>query len=85
MVAPANAASARVGAIFSGSVSVSNHFCTASVIHSAHRNLLLTAAHCLSRVGNAVFAPGYRDVLPLRHLADHPSVHHWWVEPERRL
>ncbi len=59
--APANAESNRVGALFSGSVTAGNHFCTASVIHSSTRNLLLTAAHCLSSAGNAQFAPGYRN------------------------
>ncbi|MGX4690822.1 trypsin-like serine peptidase [Streptomyces sp. JNUCC 63] len=37
-----------------------NHFCTASVVHSPNRNLILTAAHCLSG-GALVFVPGYRD------------------------
>ncbi|WP_316526290.1 trypsin-like serine peptidase [Kitasatospora brasiliensis] len=62
--APAPAAdreSATVGALFSGSVGAGNHFCTASVLHSAAGNLLLTAAHCLSSTDGVTFAPGYRD------------------------
>ncbi|WP_280718263.1 trypsin-like peptidase domain-containing protein [Kitasatospora sp. MAP5-34] len=59
--APANPESARVGALFSNTVSAGNHFCTASVVHSPTRNLLLTAAHCLSSPGGAVFVPGYRN------------------------
>jgi V8-like Glu-specific endopeptidase len=42
------------------------HFCTASVVHSARGNLLITAAHCLAGAsvqppGSVVFAPGYRN------------------------
>ncbi|WP_051969872.1 trypsin-like serine peptidase [Kitasatospora azatica] len=51
----------RVGALFTNSVSAGNHFCTASVVHSATRNLLLTAAHCLSSTTGVQFAPGYRN------------------------
>ncbi len=53
--------SAIVGALFSGSVAAGNHFCTASVLHSSTRNLLLTAAHCLNDTDGVTFAPGYRD------------------------
>jgi trypsin len=38
------------------------HFCSASVVHSAARDLVLTAAHCV--FGNGLgfeFAPGYHD------------------------
>ncbi|MFC8452382.1 trypsin-like serine peptidase [Kitasatospora sp. NPDC057223] len=59
--APADAASAKVGALFDGAVKSGKHFCTASVVHSPTRNLLLTAAHCLSSSGDITFAPGYRD------------------------
>ncbi|MFJ8626735.1 trypsin-like serine peptidase [Kitasatospora sp. NPDC093550] len=60
--APADAReTATVGALFSGSVAAGNHFCTASVLHSATGNLLLTAAHCLSSTDGVTFAPGYRD------------------------
>ena len=57
---------ARVGAIFKQDVSGS-HFCTASVVHSAGRNLLVTAAHCVhggkggSYSSDLVFVPDYRD------------------------
>ncbi|MFG2969036.1 trypsin-like serine peptidase [Streptomyces sp. NPDC048288] len=64
-VVGATAESARVGALFSadktGSLS-GNHFCTASVVHSRQRDLLVTAAHCVdSDDGSLVFVPGYRD------------------------
>ncbi|WP_406437492.1 trypsin-like peptidase domain-containing protein [Streptomyces sp. NBC_00631] len=59
--------SARVGALFgadkAGSLS-GNHFCTASVVHSPQRDLIITAAHCIDGEGDAtglVFVPGYRD------------------------
>lgn len=53
---------ARVGALFSGDLE-GGHFCTASVVRSGGRDLILTAAHCLSGGGDTdvVFAPGYRD------------------------
>lgn len=57
-VAAAGSQSARVGALFDGS----HHYCTASVVRSPRRNLIVTAAHCLG--GNRddiVFVPGYRD------------------------
>jgi V8-like Glu-specific endopeptidase len=59
-------ASPRVGALFEHDAS-GNHFCTASVVASPGRNLLITAAHCLSdgKGGgyhqDIVFIPGYRD------------------------
>ncbi|MFF3613845.1 trypsin-like peptidase domain-containing protein [Streptomyces sp. NPDC002580] len=61
--AAANSRSARVGALFHGSAASGGsggHFCTASVVHSAGRDLLLTAAHCLDGDGALSFAPGYR-------------------------
>ncbi|TCK24930.1 trypsin-like serine peptidase [Pseudonocardia endophytica] len=70
--APADAqtAAARypaVGALFSGTADdPGDHFCTASVVSSPARNMLMTAAHCVSdgdgsppRTG-IVFAPGYQ-------------------------
>lgn len=58
----------RVGALFvQGSTSTGNHFCTASVVDSPGRDLLITAAHCISGGKNGgyqkniVFIPGYRD------------------------
>ncbi|WP_441250268.1 trypsin-like serine peptidase [Kitasatospora sp. McL0602] len=60
--APANAESSRVGALFTGTVSAGNHSCTASVLHSTTKNLVLTAAHCVSATPDGLlFAPGYRD------------------------
>ncbi|MGW3039219.1 trypsin-like serine peptidase [Kitasatospora sp. NPDC001159] len=53
--------SSIVGALFSGSVAAGNHFCTASVLHSATGNLLLTAAHCITSTDGVTFVPGYRD------------------------
>ncbi|MET9000636.1 trypsin-like peptidase domain-containing protein [Amycolatopsis sp. NPDC004169] len=53
--APAPAAASAVGALFAGG----SHFCSASVVHSAAGDLVLTAAHCV-RDGMS-FAPGYHD------------------------
>ncbi|GAA2265278.1 MULTISPECIES: trypsin-like serine peptidase [Kitasatospora] len=60
-VAPVSDESSRVGALYSGSAPSGNHFCTASVVHSGSKNLLLTAAHCASNTDNLYFAPGYRN------------------------
>jgi V8-like Glu-specific endopeptidase len=64
-VAPATAQSARVGAIFGAdrrAKLAGGHFCTASVVHSPRRDLIVTAAHCLDGdSGDLVFVPGYRD------------------------
>ncbi|MQS14015.1 trypsin-like peptidase domain-containing protein [Streptomyces kaniharaensis] len=59
--APVTPESVTVGVLFTGSVPAGNHFCTASVVHSPTRNLLLTAAHCLNTTDTVTFAPGYRD------------------------
>ncbi|MEW2163268.1 trypsin-like serine protease [Streptomyces sp. NPDC007084] len=62
--AAVNARTARVGALFHGdaaSEGAGGHFCTASVVHSAGRDLVLTAAHCLDSGRAMSFAPGYRD------------------------
>lgn len=55
----------RVGAVFS-LTGRRHHFCTGSVVDSPHRNLVITAAHCVHggaggdyRAGLA-FAPGFR-------------------------
>ncbi|MEU6476356.1 trypsin-like peptidase domain-containing protein [Streptomyces sp. NPDC047017] len=56
--------SARIGALFDAEDARSlagNHFCTASVVHSPHGDLILSAGHCLSDSTDLVFAPGYRD------------------------
>ncbi|MFB7662994.1 trypsin-like serine peptidase [Kitasatospora sp. NPDC056138] len=60
-IAPVTDESSRVGALYSGSGPSGNHFCTASVLHSGSKNLLLTAAHCASNTDNLYFAPGYRN------------------------
>ncbi|PWI16485.1 serine protease [Streptomyces sp. Act143] len=57
-VAQASAETARVGALFDGG----EHYCTASVVRSPGRDLVVTAAHCLDGAGDdLVFVPGYRD------------------------
>jgi V8-like Glu-specific endopeptidase len=50
-----------IGALFTTSNGkLGTHFCTASVIHSPHGNLLVTAAHCLTGTqGTIAFVPGY--------------------------
>ena len=50
-----------VGALFTLSGGkLGTHFCTASVVHSAHGDLAVTAAHCVAGVqGQVVFVPGY--------------------------
>lgn len=63
--AVATAQSARVGALFGADRRTSlagGHFCTASVVHSRDRNLIVTAAHCIDGDdSDLVFVPGYRD------------------------
>ncbi|WP_405743381.1 trypsin-like serine protease [Streptomyces sp. NBC_01525] len=57
---------ARIGAVFEKD-DTGNHFCTASVVQSPRRNMLVTAAHCAfdpntgKTVDDLVFAPDYRD------------------------
>ena len=51
-----------VGALFTQSGgSLGSHFCSASVVNSAHGDLAVTAAHCLASVQgqDVVFVPGY--------------------------
>ncbi|QUC62886.1 trypsin-like peptidase domain-containing protein [Streptomyces sp. A2-16] len=55
-VAVATRQNARVGALFDGK----QHVCTASVVRSPHRDLIVTAAHCLDDSDDLVFVPGYR-------------------------
>ncbi|MFE9448039.1 trypsin-like serine peptidase [Streptomyces sp. NPDC006739] len=56
---------ARIGAVFEKD-DQGSHFCTASVVRSPGRNMLITAAHCAfdadsgEPVNDLVFAPGYR-------------------------
>ncbi|MBW5486932.1 trypsin-like serine peptidase [Streptomyces bambusae] len=59
-VAEAGLGTARVGALFAGGLG-GGHFCTASVVRSAGRDLIATAAHCLGRAQDTVFVPGYRE------------------------
>lgn len=53
---------AFTGALFTNGLD-SDHFCTATVVHSPGRNLIVTAGHCLlagdQRGGTAVFVPAY--------------------------
>ncbi|GAA2223774.1 trypsin-like serine peptidase [Streptomyces nogalater] len=62
--AAANRWSARVGALFAADGAggpAGGHFCTASVAHSPHGDLIVTAAHCLDDPDRGlVFVPGYR-------------------------
>src|SRR5579859_994114 len=52
---------AAVGALFTTSNGkLGSHFCTASVVHSPHGDLAVTAAHCVTGMsGVIVFAPAY--------------------------
>ena len=52
---------AAVGALFTEtSGKLGSHFCTASVVHSAHGDLAVTAAHCVTgKPGQIAFVPGY--------------------------
>ncbi|MFE0511576.1 trypsin-like serine peptidase [Streptomyces sp. NPDC058964] len=64
-VAAATRHNVRVGALFSADRAddlTGNHFCTASVVHSARENLIVTAAHCVDAddASDLVFVPGYR-------------------------
>lgn len=50
-----------VGAIFDAGLD-NPHSCSASVVRSPRKNLVLTAAHCISGTGAGLqFAPGYRN------------------------
>lgn len=63
--APPTAGSARIGALFHHD-SAGDHFCSASVVKSPGRDLVLTAAHCINGgdgrgyKSDIVFVPGYR-------------------------
>ncbi|MFE6173090.1 trypsin-like serine peptidase [Streptomyces sp. NPDC056464] len=65
VAAVATAQSVRTGALFTAGRREhlrGGHFCTASVVHSPHHDLVVTAAHCLDRkTQELVFVPGYRD------------------------
>ncbi|MEV7617934.1 serine protease [Streptomyces sp. NPDC089799] len=60
LVAAPGGVADRVGTLFAGGTD-GGHFCTASVVHSADRDVIATAAHCLGDVDATVFVPGYRD------------------------
>jgi hypothetical protein len=53
---------AAVGALFTTTNGkLGSHFCTASVVSSPHRDLAITAAHCVTGIsGTIAFVPGYR-------------------------
>jgi V8-like Glu-specific endopeptidase len=55
-----------VGVIFIGTGRNMRHICTAAVVHSPQRDLVMTAAHCMEKLhvgltGDVSFAPGYHD------------------------
>jgi V8-like Glu-specific endopeptidase len=52
---------AAVGALFTETAGkLDSHFCTGSVVDSAHGDLVVTAAHCVTgKPGQIVFVPGY--------------------------
>ncbi|MER5484251.1 trypsin-like serine protease [Streptomyces sp. NPDC002812] len=60
VTAAADGTAGRVGALFAGGLD-GGHFCTASVVRSQDRDVIVTAAHCLGSPDTTVFAPGYRD------------------------
>ena len=52
------------GVLYQPGSGVSSHFCSASVVHSASGNLVITAAHCVYSDGpksDIAFAPGFHD------------------------
>ncbi|MBV9023991.1 MAG: trypsin-like peptidase domain-containing protein [Streptomycetaceae bacterium] len=50
------------GAIFRGAFSSGDHFCSAGVVDSKGKNLIITAAHCVSGgTKDLYFVPGYHD------------------------
>ena len=62
-VRPAAGPGAAVGALFYRGLG-GQHFCTATVVHSPARDLIITAAHCVDPAGHPrhfVFVPGYQD------------------------
>lgn len=60
--AVSSAGDPKVGPLFHGTSVNGVHSCTASVIDSPTRDLILTAAHCVSGAGtDIIFAPGFRN------------------------
>jgi hypothetical protein len=62
----ASTATPAVGALFTVSAGrTGRHFCTASVVDSPARDLVITAAHCVSGLAPSqiAFVPGYHDGL----------------------
>ncbi|MFF8270582.1 trypsin-like serine peptidase [Streptomyces sp. NPDC016562] len=59
---PPGGPAAFTGALFTNGLD-SDHFCTATVVHSPGKNMIITAGHCLldgqQDGGSAVFAPAY--------------------------
>ncbi|MGW7452173.1 trypsin-like serine protease [Streptomyces sp. NPDC054787] len=59
---PPGGPAAFTGALFTDGLD-SDHFCTATVVHSPGKNMIITAGHCLldgqQDGGSAVFAPAY--------------------------
>ncbi|MCW2568902.1 MAG: hypothetical protein JWN54_2999 [Mycobacterium sp.] len=55
-----------VGPLYAGPVAAGDHTCTASVVHSPRRNLLLTAAHCVvgPGIGQAFVPMAHRGRAP---------------------
>ncbi|MFF7748371.1 trypsin-like serine peptidase [Streptomyces sp. NPDC007971] len=64
-VADVTSPNKRIGALFDADrvgKLAGGHFCSASVVHSPQRTLIVTAAHCVDEDnGDLVFVPGYRD------------------------
>lgn len=78
-----------VGALFTmGENGLGDHFCSASVVHSTRRNLVITAAHCLHSGldgdygSNIVFVPGYHDGVTPYGIwpADRLTVDPKWID-----
>ena len=81
----------KVGAIFfSVGGTVSAHYCTASVVHSASGDLIATAAHCVYDTlfggwnNHVVFVPGYHDgIAPYGEwVATTAYVDSYWVSKQ---
>jgi V8-like Glu-specific endopeptidase len=59
-ISAASSGVSKIGPLYANA-GATTHGCTASVVHSAHGDTLITAAHCISGSGaGMVFAPGQR-------------------------